>query len=76
MARTNKPHISQFFINAANNWVSEPPPPAVPVGYAVFGKVISGTGWSTRSNASRRTKMGHGDVPVDVVIEKKRCAPS
>jgi peptidyl-prolyl cis-trans isomerase B (cyclophilin B) len=75
MARTNAPHsaTSQFFINATNNsFLNHTAPSAQGWGYAVFGKVISGTEVVDKIEAVKTgIKGGHGDVPLtDVVIEK------
>ena len=75
MARTNAPHsaTSQFFINATNNnFLNHTAPSAQGWGYAVFGKVISGTDVVDKTEAVKTgNKGGHGDVPLtDVVIEK------
>jgi peptidyl-prolyl cis-trans isomerase B (cyclophilin B) len=75
MARTNAPHsaTSQFFINAThNNFLNHTAPSAQGWGYAVFGKVISGTDVVDKIEAVKTgSKGGHGDVPLtDVVIEK------
>ena len=75
MARTNAPHsaTSQFFINATNNnFLNHTAPSAQGWGYAVFGKVISGTDVVDKIEAVKTgNKGGHGDVPLtDVVIEK------
>ena len=75
MARTNAPHsaTSQFFINAAqNNFLNHTAPSAQGWGYAVFGKVVSGTEVVDKIKAVRTgNKGGHSDVPVeDVVIVK------
>ena len=75
MARTNAPHsaTAQFFINSTNNeflnFKSESPSGW---GYAVFGKVVSGTEVVDKIEGVKTgSKMGHGDVPLDdVVIEK------
>ena len=75
MARTSAPHSAsaQFFINVANNdFLNHTAPTAQGWGYAVFGKVISGT---DVIDGIERTKTGrrgfHDDVPVDdVVIDK------
>ena len=71
MARTSDPHsaTAQFFINATNNdflnFKSETPQGW---GYAVFGKVVSG---SDVVNEIEQTKTGnragHSDVPLDDV---------
>ena len=75
MARTNAPHsaTSQFFINASNNnFLNHTAPSAQGWGYAVFGKVVSGTDVVDKIEAVKTgSKGGHGDVPLtDVVIEK------
>jgi peptidyl-prolyl cis-trans isomerase B (cyclophilin B) len=75
MARTNAPHsaTSQFFINATNNsFLNHTAPSAQGWGYAVFGKVVSGTEVVDKIETVKTgSKGGHGDVPLtDVVIEK------
>jgi peptidyl-prolyl cis-trans isomerase B (cyclophilin B) len=75
MARTNAPHsaTSQFFINVArNDFLNHTAPSAQGWGYAVFGKVISGTDVVDKIKAvPTGNRGGHGDVPqTDVVIEK------
>ena len=75
MARTNAPHSasSQFFINVANNgFLNHTAPSASGWGYAVFGKVVSGTDVVDKIKAVKTgSKGGHSDVPAeDVVIEK------
>ena len=75
MARTNDPHsaTSQFFINVADNdFLNHTAPNSRGWGYAVFGKVVSGTdvidAIATVRTASR---SWYADVPVeDVVMEK------
>jgi len=75
MARTQAPHsaTAQFFINVADNaFLNHTAPSLQGWGYAVFGKVVSGT---EIVDAIRGVKTGrkgfHDDVPVeDVVIEK------
>ena len=75
MARTNDPHsaTSQFFINVADNdFLNHTAPNSRGWGYAVFGKVVSGTdvidAITTVRTASR---SWYADVPVeDVVMEK------
>jgi peptidyl-prolyl cis-trans isomerase B (cyclophilin B) len=75
MARTPDPHSAsaQFFINAANNeFLNHKSETSQGWGYAVFGKVVSG---SEVVDASERVKTGrkggHDDVPLeDVVITK------
>ena len=75
MARTNAPHSasSQFFINASNNnFLNHTAPSASGWGYAVFGKIVSGTEVVDKIEAVKTgNKGGHSDVPqTDVVIEK------
>ncbi|WP_372659044.1 peptidylprolyl isomerase [Hydrogenophaga sp.] len=75
MARTGDPHsaTAQFFINVANNgFLNHTAPSAQGWGYAVFGKVVSGTEIVDKIKAVPTGNKGpHGDVPVsDVVIEK------
>ena len=75
MARTNAPHSasSQFFINVSNNgFLNHTAPSPSGWGYAVFGKVVSGTEVVDKIKAVKTgSKGGHSDVPVeDVVIEK------
>ncbi len=75
MARTQAPHsaTAQFFINVADNgFLNHTAPTPQGWGYAVFGKVVSGT---EVVDAIRKVQTGrkgfHDDVPVnDVVIEK------
>ena len=75
MARTNAPHSasSQFFINVSNNgFLNHTTPSASGWGYAVFGKVVSGTDVVDKIKAVKTARKGHhDDVPVvDVIIEK------
>ena len=75
MARTNDPHsaTAQFFINIADNgFLNHTAPSAQGWGYAVFGKVVSGTDVVDKIKTVKTTRKGyHDDVPVDdVVIEK------
>jgi peptidyl-prolyl cis-trans isomerase B (cyclophilin B) len=75
MARTSDPHsaTAQFFINIADNgFLNHTAPTAQGWGYAVFGKVISGTDTVDKIAAVKTGQSGfHGDVPKeDVVIEK------
>ncbi|HMM85791.1 peptidylprolyl isomerase [Azohydromonas sp.] len=75
MARTSSPHsaTAQFFINTTDNdflnFKSESPQGW---GYAVFGKVVSGTDVVDAIEGVRTGRRGmHDDVPVeDVVIRK------
>ncbi|MGJ7541786.1 peptidylprolyl isomerase [Variovorax sp. LT1R16] len=75
MARTSAPHsaTAQFFINIADNaFLNHTAPSAQGWGYAVFGKVISGTDVVDKIKAVKTGRKGfHDDVPLeDVVIEK------
>ena len=75
MARTNAPHSasSQFFINVSDNaFLNHTAPNASGWGYAVFGKVVSGTDVVDKIAAVKTGRKGfHDDVPqTDVVIEK------
>ena len=71
MARTSDPHsaTAQFFINATNNdflnFKSETPQGW---GYAVFGKVVSGTDVVEQiEQVKTGNRAGHSDVPLDDV---------
>jgi len=75
MARTSDPHsaTAQFFINVADNgFLNYTAPNAQGWGYAVFGKVVSGTDVVDKIKAVPTGRKGfHDDVPKeDVVIEK------
>ena len=75
MARTSDPHsaTAQFFINVGNNaFLNHTAPSAQGWGYAVFGKVVSGTEVVDKIRAVKTGRKGfHDDVPKeDVVIEK------
>ncbi len=75
MARTGEPHsaTAQFFINVADNgFLNHSAPTSSGWGYAVFGKVISGTEIVDKIKAVKTGRKGyHDDVPLDdVVIEK------
>jgi peptidyl-prolyl cis-trans isomerase B (cyclophilin B) len=75
MARTGDPHsaTAQFFINVADNgFLNHTAISASGWGYAVFGKVVSGTDVVDKIKAVKTSRKGyHDDVPVeDVVIEK------
>ncbi len=75
MARTQAPHSAsaQFFINVASNgFLNHTSPSMQGWGYAVFGKVVSGTEIVDKiTGVKTGNKGGHGDVPnVDVIIEK------
>jgi len=75
MARTGDPHsaTAQFFINVADNaFLNHTAISAQGWGYAVFGKVVSGTEVVDKIKAIKTSRKGyHDDVPVvDVIIEK------
>ena len=75
MARTSDPHsaTAQFFINVTDNsFLNHTSPTPQGWGYAVFGKVISGTEVVDKIKAVKTGRSGfHDDVPKeDVVIEK------
>ncbi|MFA7558877.1 MAG: peptidylprolyl isomerase [Hydrogenophaga sp.] len=75
MARTNDPHsaTAQFFINVTNNsFLNHTAPSGQGWGYAVFGKVVSGTEIVKKIAGVPTGRRGfHDDVPKDdVVIEK------
>jgi peptidyl-prolyl cis-trans isomerase B (cyclophilin B) len=75
MARTGDPHsaTAQFFINVADNgFLNHTAPSAQGWGYAVFGKVISGSEVVDKIKAVKTGRTGfHDDVPKeDVIIEK------
>jgi peptidyl-prolyl cis-trans isomerase B (cyclophilin B) len=75
MARTSDPHsaTSQFFINVKDNdFLNHTAPTGSGWGYAVFGKVVSGTEVvDAMCNVKTGRKGFHDDVPKDdVIIEK------
>jgi peptidyl-prolyl cis-trans isomerase B (cyclophilin B) len=75
MARTSDPHsaTAQFFINVADNgFLNHTAISAQGWGYAVFGKVISGSEVVDKIKTVKTSRKGyHDDVPVeDVIIEK------
>jgi peptidyl-prolyl cis-trans isomerase B (cyclophilin B) len=75
MARTSAPHSAsaQFFINASDNgFLNHTAPSASGWGYAVFGKVVSGSDVVDKiEKVKTGNKGGHSDVPqTDVMIEK------
>ncbi len=75
MARTSDPHsaTAQFFINASDNgFLNHTAISAQGWGYAVFGKVISGSEIVDKIEAVKTGRKGHhDDVPVeDVILEK------
>jgi peptidyl-prolyl cis-trans isomerase B (cyclophilin B) len=75
MARTGDPHsaTAQFFINVSDNgFLNHSAPTSSGWGYAVFGKVVSGTEIVDKIKAVKTGRKGfHDDVPLeDVIIEK------
>lgn len=75
MARTGDPHsaTAQFFINVADNgFLNHTAPNSQGWGYAVFGKVVSGTEIIDKLKAVKTGRSGfHDDVPKeDVILEK------
>jgi peptidyl-prolyl cis-trans isomerase B (cyclophilin B) len=75
MARTGDPHsaTAQFFINVADNsFLNHTAVSAQGWGYAVFGKVVSGTEVVDKIKAVKTGRKGHhDDVPLeDLTIEK------
>ncbi len=75
MARTGDPHsaTAQFFINVADNgFLNHTAPSQQGWGYAVFGKVVSGSDIVDKIKAVKTGRKGfHDDVPQeDVVLEK------
>jgi peptidyl-prolyl cis-trans isomerase B (cyclophilin B) len=75
MARTSDPHsaTAQFFINTVDNdFLNFRSPTAQGWGYAVFGKVVSGSEVVDAIEQVRTGRSGfHDDVPLQpVVIEK------
>ena len=73
MARTSAPHSAsaQFFINTKNNdFLNYPGQDGW--GYAVFGKVTSGTDIVDELNNVKTSRTGmHSDVPVEPIIIEK-----
>jgi peptidyl-prolyl cis-trans isomerase B (cyclophilin B) len=78
MARTNAPHsaTAQFFINVADNaFLNHTAPSAQGWGYAVFGKVVTGTEVVDKIKAVSTGRKGfHDDVPNDDVLIEKAVA--
>ena len=73
MARTSAPHSAsaQFFINTKNNdFLNYPGQDGW--GYAVFGKVTTGTEIVDELNNVKTSRSGmHADVPVEPIIIEK-----
>jgi peptidyl-prolyl cis-trans isomerase B (cyclophilin B) len=78
MARTQEPHsaTAQFFINVGNNdFLNHTAPSRQGWGYAVFGKVVSGTEVVDAMRAVKTGRKGfHDDVPMDDVVLTKAVA--
>jgi peptidyl-prolyl cis-trans isomerase B (cyclophilin B) len=72
MARTSDPHsaTAQFFINTTDNaFLDHKAETAQGWGYAVFGKVVSGTEVVDAIEAvATGNRGGHGDVPLEDVL--------
>jgi len=72
MARTNAPHsaTAQFFINTTDNdFLNFRSESAQGWGYAVFGKVVSGTDVVDKIEGVRTGTRGfHSDVPLEDVV--------
>ncbi|MCE3268974.1 MAG: peptidylprolyl isomerase [Burkholderiales bacterium] len=72
MARTMAPHSasSQFFINVKDNdFLNFKSEDAYGWGYAVFGKVVSGTEIVDKiKQVKTKSHAGHDDVPVEAVV--------
>ena len=72
MARTSDPHsaTAQFFINTKDNaFLNHTAPNAQGWGYAVFGRVVSGSEIVDKIEGVRTGRSGfHDDVPVDDVV--------
>ncbi len=78
MARTGDPHsaTSQFFINVADNgFLNHTAPSQQGWGYAVFGKVVSGTDVVDKIKTVQTGRQGyHDDVPKENVLIEKAVA--
>jgi len=78
MARTSDPHsaTSQFFINVANNdFLNHTAPSSQGWGYAVFGKVVSGSEIVDKIQSVATGRKGfHDDVPKEDVVLTKAVA--
>ena len=72
MARTSDPHsaTAQFFINTSDNaFLDHKAETSQGWGYAVFGKVVSGTEVVDAIEAvATGNRGGHGDVPLEDVL--------
>ena len=78
MARTQDPHsaTAQFFINVADNgFLNHTAPSMQGWGYAVFGKVVSGTEVVDQIRGVKTGRHGfHDDVPKEPVVIEKAVA--
>ncbi len=78
MARTGDPHsaTAQFFINVADNgFLNHTAPSQQGWGYAVFGKVVSGTDVVDKIKTVQTGRQGyHDDVPKENVLIEKAVA--
>jgi peptidyl-prolyl cis-trans isomerase B (cyclophilin B) len=72
MARTSDPHsaTAQFFINTSDNaFLDHKAENTQGWGYAVFGKVVSGTDVvDAMESVKTGSRGGHGDVPLEDVL--------
>ncbi|KTC66481.1 peptidyl-prolyl cis-trans isomerase B (cyclophilin B) (plasmid) [Legionella adelaidensis] len=75
MARTMDPHsaTAQFFINVADNaFLNHQAETLDHWGYCVFGEVVEGMDVvDSIAKVKTANKMGHGDVPVEVISINK-----
>ena len=78
MARTQAPHsaTAQFFINVSDNdFLNHTAPSLQGWGYAVFGKVVSGTEVVDKIRAVPTGRQGfHDDVPKEAILIEKAVA--
>ena len=78
MARTQAPHsaTAQFFINVSDNdFLNHTAPSLQGWGYAVFGKVVSGTEVVDKIRAVPTGRQGfHDDVPKEPILIEKAVA--
>ncbi len=78
MARTQDPHsaTAQFFINVSDNgFLNHTAPSLQGWGYAVFGKVVSGTEVVDQIRGVKTGRSGfHDDVPKEPVVIEKAVA--
>ncbi len=78
MARTQDPHsaTAQFFINVSDNgFLNHTAPSMQGWGYAVFGKVVSGTEVVDQIRGVKTGRSGfHDDVPQEPVVIEKAVA--